>query len=77
MSASILIILRERHAKPSVDSTEDDRVGKDLHEVRLTGREGQENAGREENEENDGDNHVGVNHLNFRTKNISYHQHIR
>jgi len=60
---SILIVLGERHAKAGVDCAEDNGVGDHLDDVGGARREAEEDSGREEDEENNGDKNVGVEHL--------------
>ena len=60
---SVLVILWEHSAQTQVDRAEDDGVGHDLDNVGLARRQGQEDARRQQDEENHGDNYVGVDHL--------------
>ena len=60
---SILIVLGERHTKAGVHRTEDDSVGDHLDDVGGARREAEKDSGREEDEEDNGDKNVGVEHL--------------
>ena len=57
---SVLIILREHHAKTRIHSTEDNGVGEHLHKVRRARRQAQENSRGEEDEEENGDDDVKI-----------------
>ena len=73
---SVLIVLGERHAETSVDGTEDDGVGEHLDKVRLAGREAEEDTRGEDNEEDDRDENVGVEHLYVAPNFFSEQNHI-
>ncbi len=60
VSMSVLIVLREDGAESPVDETEHSRMGDRLGEARRSGRERQEDAGGEENEENHRDEDVCI-----------------
>ena len=57
---SVLIVLREDGAESPVDETEHDRMSHRLGEARRAGREREEDAGSEEDEENHGDEDVCI-----------------
>lgn len=68
--------MRERHTQTGVDDTKDDGVCQHLNHVRGAGRQGQEDAGAQQDEQNHGDNHVGINHFCiYPLKNISQKHH--
>ena len=71
MFFSFSIELGERHAKTSVDGTEDDGVGEHLDEVALTGGQRHEHSGGEKDKEEDGDDDVEIHDLYIPFKNIS------
>jgi hypothetical protein len=58
-----LIILGEHLAENGVDHTEDHRMGHRLNNEGLSGREGEEDSGGEEDKENRGNNDVEVDHF--------------
>ena len=62
-----LIIRRENGAKTGVHRAEHNRVGHDLSEATRAGREREKHAGGEEDEENYGNEDVGVEHLSLGT----------
>ena len=59
-SMSVLIVLGEDGAESPVDETEHNRMGQRLGEARRAGRERQEDAGGEEDEEDHGDEDVCI-----------------
>lgn len=75
-TSSILIVLREHHAQAGVDDTKHDGVGQHLDQVGRTGRQGQEDAGAQQNKQNNGHENIGVNHFCiYPLKNISQKHH--
>jgi len=56
--SSILIVLREHHPQTGVDNTEHDGVGHHLNQMGRPGRQRQEDAGGEEDEQDDRDDYV-------------------
>jgi hypothetical protein len=62
-----LIILRENGAETQVDRAKHNGVRHNLSEAARARREGEEHARGEEDEENHGDNDVGVEHLSIGT----------
>lgn len=66
----------ERHPETGVDGTEHNGVGHNLDKVGLAGRQGQQNARRQEDEKHDGDNNVHIHFVCiYRFKNISQQHH--
>jgi len=68
-SMSVLIVLGEDGAESPVDEAKDNRMGERLGEARRAGRERQEDAGGEEDEENhrDEDVRIEASHLSVGT----------
>ena len=70
MRTHCLVILRKHRAENRVHHTEDNGVGHRLDEQGLAWGEGEENAGGEEDEQNNGDNDVEIHVCSIAFKNI-------